>query len=137
MQTNIYLHFDGQCEEAFKFYEKALGGKIAVMMDHVGTPAAEQAPPEWRKKILHARMSIGDTVLMGGDAPPSRYETPQGFAISLAVDSVAEAERIFKALTEKGTIKMPMEKTFFAERFGMLADRFGTPWMVIHQKTPE
>jgi len=136
MQTNIYLFFNGQCEAAFKFYEKALGGKIESMMTYEGTPAAEQMPPDARKKILHASMTVGDTVLMASDAPPNRFERPQGFSVSLGVDSAAEAERIFKALSEKATVKMPMEKTFFAERFGMLADKFGIPWMVIYRKNP-
>jgi PhnB protein len=134
MQLNPYLLFNGQCEAAFKFYEKVLGGKIVSMMPHEGTPAATQVPPEWLKKIIHARLVVGDKVLMGSDAPPDRYQETRGFSISLGVDTPAEAERIFQAFSEKGKVNMPMEKTFFAERFGMLADQFGIPWMIICEK---
>jgi PhnB protein len=134
MQLNPYLFFNGQCEAAFKFYEKVLGGKIVVMMPHEGTPAAAQVPPEWLKKIIHARLAVGDKVLMGSDAPPDRYQETKGFSVSIGVDTPAEAERIFHALSENGKVHMPMDKTFFAERFGMLADQFGIPWMIICEK---
>ena len=130
MQVNPYLTFKGDCETAFKFYEKVLGGKIVMMQAHEGTPAAEQTPPEWRSKILHARMTVGDWVLMGSDAPPSRYEQPKGFSVTVNVEDPAEADRIFQALAENGTVRMPIQKTFWAIRFGMLVDRFGTPWMI-------
>jgi PhnB protein len=130
MQLNPYLLFNGQCEAAFKFYEKVLGGKIVAMMPHEGTPAAEHVSPEWRKKILHARLSVGDEVLMGSDAPPDRYEAMKGFSVTLGIDDPAEAERIFHALAEQGTVRMPIGKTFWAERFGMVVDQFGTPWMI-------
>ena len=87
-------------------------------------------PSEWRKKILHARLTVGDQALMGSDAPPERYDKPQGFSVSLNVDKPAEAERIFRALSENGKVQMPLEQTFWAVRFGMCVDRFGTPWMV-------
>jgi PhnB protein len=130
MQLNPYLLFNGQCEAAFKFYERIFGGKIEAMIPHEGTPAAEHVPPEWRKKILHARLSVGDEVLMGSDAPPDRYEAMKGFSVTLGIDDPAEAERIFHALAENGTVRMPIEKTFCALRFGMLVDQFGTPWMI-------
>ena len=130
MQLNPYLLFKGNCEDAFKFYEKCLGGKIVTMMPHEGTPAAEQVPANWREKIIHARMTVGDHVLMGSDVPPDRYAPMKGFGVSFAVDSPADAERIFKALSEKGTVGMPMQQTFFAVRFGMVVDQFGTPWMI-------
>jgi len=130
MQLNPYLLFNGQCEAAFKFYEKVLGGKIAAMMSHEGTPAAEHVPPDWRKKIMHARLSIGDVLLMGSDAPPDRYEPMKGFSVTIGVTDPGEAERIFHALAENGTVRMPIGKTFWAERFGMLVDQFGTPWMI-------
>lgn len=130
MQLNPYLLFNGQCEVAFKFYEKVLGGKIVMMLTHEGTPAAEQVPAEWRKKILHARLSVGDEVLMGSDAPPDRYEAMKGFSVTLGIADPAEAERVFRALAENGTVRMPIERTFWAERFGMLVDQFGTPWMI-------
>jgi len=130
MQINSYLLFDGTCEEAFKFYEKLLGGKIEDLLTHEGTPAACQVPPEWQKKILHARMTIGNAVLMASDAPPGRYSKPHGFSVNIGVNSVNEAERIFSALAEHGTVHMPLGETFWAERFGMLTDRFGIPWML-------
>lgn len=130
MQLNPYLTFNGQCEAAFKFYETCLGGKITMMMPHEGTPAAEHVPPEWRQKIIHARLTVGDWVLMGSDAPPGRFEEPKGFSVSLIVDSPADAERLFQALAEKGTVRMTLQQTFWAVRFGMLVDQFGIPWMI-------
>ena len=130
MQLNPYLNFDGCCEAAFRLYERCLGGKIEMMMRHGESPMADQVPPEWREKIMHVRLTIGDKVLMGSDAPPDRYEPPKGFAVSLSVDSAADAERIFKALAEKGTVRMPLQKTFWAGSFGMLVDQFGIPWMI-------
>ena len=134
MQLNPYLTFNGQCEAAFKFYEKCLGGKIEAMFTHEGTPAEQHVPSEWRKKIMHARLTVEDQVLMGSDAPPERYEKPQGFSVSLNVNTPAEAERIFHALAEKGKVQMPLEQTFWAIRFGMCVDRFGIPWMVNCEK---
>lgn len=130
MQLNPYLFFNGQCEAAFKFYEKILGGKIVAMMPHEGTPAAENVPPEWRKKIIHARLVVGDKALMGSDAPPEHQEEMKGFSVTLGIDDPKEAERIFHALAENGTVRMPIQETFWAVRFGMLADQFGTPWMI-------
>jgi PhnB protein len=128
--TNPYLFFDGNCEEAFNFYAKLFGGKINAMMPHEGTPAESSVPPEWKKKIIHACMSIGETMLMASDAPPAHSQKPQGFSVHVGVDSAAEAERIFSALEQGGKVSMPLQPTFWAERFGMLIDRFGTPWMI-------
>ena len=130
MQLNPYLTFNGQCEAAFKFYERCLGGKIVAMMPHEGTPAAEHVPAEWRNKILHARLTVGDQVVMGSDAPPGRYEEPKGFSVSVQIKDPAEAERIFHALAENGKVQMPIQQTFWAARFGMLMDQFGIPWMI-------
>jgi PhnB protein len=130
MQMNPYLFFDGQCEAAFKLYEKVLGGKIEAMMSHEGTPAAEHVSPEWRSKIMHARLVVGDKVLMGSDAPPDRRQPMKGFSVMFGVDKPEDAERIFNALAKGGEVRMALEKTFWAERFGMLVDRFGTPWMI-------
>jgi PhnB protein len=130
MQVNPYLTFNGQCEAAFKFYAQCLGGKIEAMMTHGDSPMANQVSSEWHKKILHARLMVGDKILMGSDAPPERYENPQGFSVSLGIDDPAAAERIFHALAENGTVTMPIQQTFWALRFGMLVDRFGIPWMV-------
>jgi PhnB protein len=130
MQLNAYLVFNGQCEAAFKFYEKVLGGKITGMFTHAGTPAAETVPPEWLSKIMHVTLKVGDSVLMGSDAPPDRYTKPKGITVNVAINDVAEAERIFHALAEHGTVGMPIQQTFWAERWGMLTDQYGIPWMV-------
>lgn len=131
MKMSPYLAFNGNCEEAFKYYEKVLGGKIVIMMPHAGSPAEEHVPAEWRDKIMHARLVFGDDqVLMGADAPPQYRTAMSGFSVSLQFTDVAEAERVFNALADKGQVKMPLSKTFWAERFGMVIDRFGTPWMV-------
>ncbi len=100
------------------------------MMTHPGTPAEAQTPPEWRDKILHARLQVGDEALMGSDAPPNHQEQPKGFYVSVQLKDPAEADRIFQTLSENGTIRMPIQKTFWATRFGMLVDKFGTPWMI-------
>lgn len=130
MQVNPYLNFNGDCGEAFRFYERVLRGRIESIMTHGESPIAAQVPAEWRDRVLHARLIVGNTVIMGSDAPPEHYSKPQGLYVSLSVTDPAEAERIFNALADKGTIQMAFEKTFWAERFGMLVDRFGTPWMV-------
>jgi PhnB protein len=130
MQVSPYLNFDGRCEEAFKFYEECLGGKIEAMMNHKGSPMADHVPADWQEKILHARLVVGDNVLMGSDAPPQDYKAPNGISLSLNLDNAADADRIFGALAENGTVTMPISETFWAERFGMLIDRFGIPWMI-------
>lgn len=130
MRLNPYLLFNGQCEAAFKFYEQCLGGKIEAMLTHAGTPAEEHVPSEWRNKILHARLVMGDDVLMGSDAPPGRFEKPKGFSVSLQIKDPTDGERIFNALAENGTVQMPFQQTFWAVRFGMVVDRFGIPWMI-------
>ncbi len=130
MQLSSYLFFNGDCEAAFKFYEQCLGGKIEAMRTHAGTPAAEQVPAEWRDKILHARLIVGDQVLLASDAPPGSYEKPKGFFVHLQMKDPEEAERIFHALAEDGTVQMPIQQTFWAARFAMLTDRFDIPWMV-------
>jgi PhnB protein len=130
MKWNPYLGFNGQCEAAFKFYEKVLGGKILMSMKYGESPMAGQTSPDWHNKILHATLAVGDQMLQGADAPPDRYQTPQGISVMLSVDAPTEADRIFKALSEKGTVRMAIQETFWAQRFGMLVDQFGTPWMI-------
>ncbi len=127
---NPYLLFNGDCESAMKFYEKSLGGKVEAMFTHEGTPMEKMVPAEWRKKIIHARLKVGDKVLMASDCPPDRYVKPQGFSVNLDCKNPAEAERVFNALAEDGSVQMPLQQTFWATRFGMVTDRFGTPWMV-------
>jgi PhnB protein len=130
VQLNPYLSFNGQCEPAFKFYEKVLSGKIEAMMPYEGSPMAQQVPPERLSQIMHARLRIGDVTLMGSDSPPDHYEPMKGFSVTLSIDDPREAERVFQALSANGTVHMPIQKTFWAERFGMLVDQFGTPWMI-------
>ena len=129
-QVNAYLVFNGECEAAFKFYERCLGGKIEMSMTHGDSPMSEQVPAEWRSKIMHARMTVGGTVLMGSDAPPDHYREPQGFSLSIGTKDPAEAERMFNELAAGGKVQMPLEKTFWAAKFGMVVDRFGIPWMI-------
>ena len=130
MQLNPNLTFNGQCEAAFKFYAECFGGKIDTMLTYERMPAEYPVPAEWRKKILHVSMTVGDEVLMGADAMPNHYQKPQGFSVTLGIQDQTEAERIFKALAENGTVQMPLQETFWAVRFGMVVDRFGIPWMI-------
>jgi PhnB protein len=130
MKLTSYLMFNGQCETAFKFYEQCLGGKIGAMMTYGESPMADQASPELHNKIMHVHLTVGDQELMGADSPPDHYEAAQGFSVSISLKEPAEAERIFHALAENGTVKMPIQSTFWAARFGMLVDQFGTPWMI-------
>ncbi|MEG4058887.1 VOC family protein [Microcoleus sp. Pol7_B2] len=130
MQLNTYLFFDGECEAAFKFYEECLGGKIDEMMTYGDAPMSEEIPSEQRDRIMHANLTVGGMVLMGSDTPPDGFKKPQGFSVNLQFDDLVEAERIFQKLAENGMVKMPFQETFWSTRFGMLVDRFGTPWMI-------
>jgi PhnB protein len=134
MQTSLHLNFNGQCDAAFKFYESHLGGKIEFMMAYEGSPAAGQVPADWRKKVLHASLRLGGQVLMGCDAPASCYQQPQGFSVSLQTKDPDEADRVYSILAEGGQVRMPMQETFWATRFGMVIDRFGIPWMINCEK---
>ncbi|MCU0527775.1 MAG: VOC family protein [Elainella sp. Prado103] len=133
MQLNTYLMFNGECETAFKFYQQCLGGKITALMTYAESPDAsmmDQIPPDWHQKVMHVSMVIGDQELMGSDCPPQQYQEPKGFSVSISLQDPTEAERIFYALAENGTVEMPFQQTFWAYRFGMLSDRFGIPWMI-------
>ena len=134
MRLGPYLTFNGQCEEAFKFYEKLLGAKITFIMTHEGSPMAGSVPPEWGKKIMHATLAVGDQLLQASDAPPAHYERPQGFCVTLGIKEPAEAERIYNALAEGGTVKMPLQETFWALKFATFVDRFGIPWIINCEK---
>jgi PhnB protein len=134
MQLNAYLNFGGNCEEAFRFYEKNLGGKITFMMRYADQPDPKNIPPGTEKFVLYANMSIAGTELMGSDVPPGKFEPMRSVYLSLGVDSSEEAERIYALLKEGGDVFMPMAETFFAFRFGMLRDKFGTSWMILHQR---
>lgn len=131
MDASTYLNFNGQCEEAFTFYAKCFGGKVEAMMTFEGMPDGSGIPAEWKKKIMHAHLNIGSAAILGSDAPPPHYNKPQGYSVALNADTVENAERIFKDLSEGGTVTMAMSETFFAPRFGQVTDRFGIPWMVL------
>ena len=130
MQLNPYLSFNGQCETAFKFYEQCLGGKIEAMLTYGNSPMAEEVSSEWWDKIMHVSLIVGDKILMGSDNPPEHYEETKGSSVLLGVEDSAEAERIFEKLAENGKVRMPIQETFWAARFGMLVDEFGIPWMI-------
>ncbi|HUH92529.1 MAG TPA: VOC family protein [Casimicrobiaceae bacterium] len=130
LQLDTYLFFDGTCAEAMRFYERTLGGKL-MLMTNAESPAASQTPPADGKRIMHARLSLDGRTLMASDWPTDRpYEGMRGFSLSLIYPTVAEAKRVFDALGDGGKVTMPFGKTFWAEAFGMLVDRFGTHWMV-------
>ena len=131
MKLDIYVNYAGKCREAFRFYETHLGGKVAMMMTHGQGPNAANLPAEQRDWILHARMEIGDTVLMGADIPNA--EPMRSAYLTLTVDTEQDAERLYAVLSDGGQIFMKMEKTFFANRFAMLRDQFGTSWMLLHE----
>jgi PhnB protein len=132
MQIAPYLHFDGDCAEAFAFYAELLGGEIETMMKFSEGPPMDGAPDAWQDKIMHAAVKAPDGfTLLGTDAPPAYFKTPQGFSVALTVDTAAEAERIYKGLADRAqAVSMELQKTFFAEKFAMLTDRFGIPWIV-------
>ncbi len=130
MQLNPYPSFNGNCEEAFSLYASTLGGQIETLIRYEGSPMEKHAPPGWGSKIMHARMNVAGIKLMGSDSMPGQYQPPVGIQLSLDLKDEAEAERIFNALAEGGTIKMKLQKTFWARQFGMLTDRFGVPWLV-------
>ena len=130
MQTSTHLHFNGNCREAFDFYARTLGGKIVLAMTYGEAPGAQRTSDDSRNKIIHARIDLGGQFLLGCDTPAERYRTPEGFNVMAAVEQPAEAERIFATLADGGQVTMPVQETFWAHRFGMVTDRFGTPWMV-------
>jgi PhnB protein len=132
--TNTYLNFNGTCEEAMNFYATLLGGNIVMMMKAKGSPMEKDCPQDFLDKIMHARMTLGNNVLMGSDATTGRYHKPQGFSVSLSVEDPGEADRIYAGLAQGGEQTMPIQETFWARRFGMCVDRFGTPWMVNCEK---
>ncbi|SRR5579885_182398 len=134
MKLHTYLNYGGNCEQAFRFYEQHLGGKITMLVTWSQMPNATDVPPDWKNAILHARISIGDAVLMGADVPPERFQPMRSAYLSLMVDSADEAERMYALLSDGGQIFMPMQETFFAHRFAMLRDRFGTSWMILNER---
>lgn len=134
MKLHTYLNYGGNCEQAFRFYERHLGGKILTMTTRAERSDLGEVPPDWKNSILYARMQIGETELMAADVPPERFQPMRSAYLSLTVDSVGEAERLYSLLADGGQIFMPMEETFFAYRFAMLRDKFGTSWMILNPK---
>jgi PhnB protein len=132
MTLNTYVNFAGKCAEAFRFYERHLGARIGMMMTHGEAPDQSHVRPEWKDAVLHARISIGDTELMGADIPNA--QPMRSAYLSLGVQSDAEAERIFSALSEGGEVFIPIQETFFATRFAQFRDRFGINWMIIRER---
>ena len=132
MKLDVYLNYAGNCQEAFKFYEANLAGKITMMLTHEQQPGGAQVPPEWKNGILHARIEIGGSTLMGADIPNA--EPMRSAYLTLRLDTAKEAERVYNLLSEGGQVFMKMEQTFFASRFAMLRDRFGTSWMLLCEK---
>jgi PhnB protein len=129
MKAHVYLLFNGNCEAAFRAYADVLNGRIATLAKFSEMPG-DPVPPEYRDRIMHAHLIAGDAELLGSDCPPGLFQPSLGFAVSITVDSVAEADRIFAALSDGASITMPIAATFWSPRFGMLTDRFGIPWMI-------
>jgi PhnB protein len=130
MQINPYLNFNGNCREAFDHYARVLGGKIEFVQTFGESPMASETPPDKKNHVMHESLRIGDTWIMGSDAPTEQFQPAQGTQIAIHADDAAQADRIFAGLAEGGQVIMPIAETFWAERFGMLVDKFGIPWMV-------
>ena len=132
MTLTTYVNFAGQCAEAFRFYEQHLGGQISMMMRHGDSPQPSPLGPEWKDAVLHARIAVAGTELLGADIPNA--QPMRSAYLSLGVDSDADAERIYAALSDRGRVLMPLQETFFASRFGQVQDRFGINWMILHER---
>jgi PhnB protein len=130
MKLTTYLRFNGCCEAAFARYAEIFGGTVEELVRHGDSPIGRRMAPDRRNAILHARLSIGDQVLMGSDAPPDIHRPASGFYVAVAFDVPAEAERVFAALADGGQVRMELQETYWAGRFGLLVDRFGVPWMI-------
>ena len=130
IEPRISLTFNGECDAAFALYQECLGGTVTFRLTWGDSPMADQAPPEWRDKVLHATLQVGGIAFSGADVLPGAYQRPQGFQVQLNLDDVAAAERIFTQLAEGGDETIPLQQTFWAHRFGALVDRFGVPWSI-------
>ena len=130
MEMTAYLSFKGNCEAAFKFYEQCLGAQPGAIFRYAGSPMVDQVPEGWSDKVMHASLTVGGQAIMAADVMPDQYEEPKGFSLSLQMKSVEDAERIFRGLATEGRVVMQLEKTFWADRFGMVVDRFGIPWLI-------
>jgi len=134
MQIHPYLFFDGRCDEAIAFYKKTLGAEVNMLMRWKDAPDKSMCTPANADKVMHSSLKIGDTTLSASDGRNTGHPEFKGFALTIYASSEAEADKLFAALGEGGQVTMPMDKTFFAKRFGMVADKFGVGWMVIVQK---
>ena len=134
MKVRTYLNYGGNCAEAFRFYEQNLGAKISFLMTFAQAPDQSQAQGMDKNAVLHAQLEIGDTQVMASDVPQDRFQPMRSVYLCYSVETDAEAERIYGMLAEDGQVFMPMQETFFASRFGQLRDRFGTSWMIIHER---
>ena len=130
MKINVHLTFRGECEAAFRFYERCLGGTIVTMLTYGASPAAGQTPEAQRDKIIHATLAIGEQTLAGADVFGDDYRPAQGFYVLLELEDPLQAERVFTELSQNGEVRMPLQETFWARRFGVLLDQFGTPWEI-------
>jgi PhnB protein len=130
IEPRISLIFNGECDAAFTLYQQCLGGTVTFRLAWGDSPMADQAPAEWRDKILHATLTLGGTALSGADVLPGAYQRPRGFQIQLNLDDVAAADRIFTQFAEGGEVTVPLQQTFWAHRFGAVVDRFGVPWSI-------
>jgi PhnB protein len=128
IEPRLSLVFNGECDAAFTIYQQCLGGTLTFRLTWGDSPMADQAPAKWRDKILQATLTVGDTAISGGDVLPGQYERPQGFQLQINLDDAAAAERIFAQLADGGRVTTPLQKTFWAQRFGAVVDRFGVPW---------
>jgi PhnB protein len=133
MKLYTYLNYGGNCRQAFEFYVEHLGAAIKEITTYGDLPDSGHVPPDRRNDVVHARLEIGGTMILGADVPPERFQPMRSAYLTLMVDSDGEAERLYALLVEGGQVFMPMEETFFAHRFAMLRDRFGTSWMLLHQ----
>ena len=134
MKLYTYLNYGGNCRQAFEFYAEHLSGRITEVTTHGEQPEAGKVPADWKNAVLHARMEIGDTILLGADIPPDRFQPMRSAYLTLRLDSAEEAERLYTILSDGGQIFMKMAETPFASRFAMLRDKFGTSWMLLHER---
>ncbi len=134
MKLFTFLNYGGNCREAFEFYARHLGGKVVMLVTYAEQPDASKVPPALKNAVLHSRLELGETTVLGSDVPPERFQPMRSAYLTLLLDSNDEAERVYALLSEGGQIFMPMEETFFAHRFAMLRDRFGTSWMLLRER---
>jgi PhnB protein len=130
MRISPHLCFDGQCREAMRLYQSILGGTIETMLTYGESPMASSVDPRWHERIVHATLLLDDVELTGVDMIPGSYQRPQGFFVTLGVDGVDRARKIFDDLRQDGSVRVPFERTFWSPGFGVLVDRFGTPWEI-------